>query len=272
MKNKITQEGAAKALRGAASSIRFLAQLGDDYFEGKTLFDVGMNVGHISAYMLQRGAGAVIGYEPHPYAFRAALNIPGLTKIKAALATEIGEIKLTTSTFDAKLGYYCNASLTTLDKVPSNRVVHRVPTLSFKSELEEFQPTGIKMDIEGAEYELLLNNSLPDYVQWLSMEFHWMKTLGAYLMPRVVRRLAAVGLYPVRLPRIKVISGNQTNSFFGFEMTNFTRTARRSVEHDKLLDALEAAGRRAYRDGFRPRDPLRCRLFETEYGTGKLLP
>lgn len=55
------------------------------------------------------------------------------------------------------------------------RIPVKVPAVNFKNILQEYKPETIKMDIEGAEYELIEKVELPDFVTDIVMEIHFSK-------------------------------------------------------------------------------------------------
>ena len=271
MPYKLNDTGEQKAIRASAPSIRFLKDLNDEFFIGGMIFDIGANVGHVSRYLLERGAGHVVGYEPHPVAFKSCSALhsefnDSYTPIQAAVGNNSGKMFITTSQSDDALGYFCNSILR--KKVRRGLVANEVEVVAFKNEIEKHKPSGIKMDIEGSEFDILLNNEIPDHVKWISLELHGLKDLGAYLMPFVIERLFHCGLAPTKLPTLKAVDDRCTNSFFGSEVVNFTREGSISSESQSMLLMLKGLGRNAYAKGYRPADEFKLALFERYYGDG----
>lgn len=261
----MSTKGDAKAVRGARATLRMMEQFDATDFAEATVLDIGANVGHVARYMIERGAGLVIGYEPHPAARRQIPRLRALKVIPAAVTSTGGggSLFITNSSAEEAMGYYCNSKL----RAAPRGVSHRVRTVAFGTELAQHQPRGVKIDIEGGEYDLLLRTPMPACVEWTFVEFHWMKRLGAYLLPHVVRKMMDAGLVPLALPNIKAdFRTLQSNSFFGFEMANFRRGVTLKRSDAALLKAFERMGVSAYRDGYRPRDPMQRELFELCYG------
>lgn len=255
-------DGKAKALRGAAATIAYLNRFPDQYFTNRVLFDLGLNVGHVAHYMIQRGARSVIGFEPHPSARKQVKRDNKLVVVPSAVMSRAGKMYLSTSKSDDEMDYYCNATLLTQPR----GVSREVEVLSLASQIKAYHPAGLKIDVEGSEYDLLLNTTLPLGVKWLCVEFHWLKTLGAYLLPFVIQKLSNDGFHPDGFPRLKIVNGIQTNSYWGFEVVNFTRGAREESHVAPLMDKLRRCGRTAYKGNYRPKDAVRRELFERCYG------
>lgn len=263
--------GKEKAWRGAVPSIKYLKKFPDSFFKNAVILDLGLNVGHLSRYMLseRNGVKLVIGYEPNPKAFlRVKIlreDFPGrfIAKRAAVLATKRdGDMYLTTSKGDDELGYYNNGIMKPNPRI--NGVSYKVKVLSFAKQLKRYKPNGIKMDIEGSEYDLIFNVKIPSYVKWLSMEVHGLKGLGAYLLPYLIERLALYGLYPAcELPRLRIIDEKHTNSFYGSEVMNFSREKlyEVTVKEKKMLKKLKILGSRVYKSGYRPIDIVKLKLF-----------
>ncbi len=137
--------------------------------KGKTVFDVGANIGAFTVWASNQGASLVVAFEPEPYNFEMLqLNVFELK----SYATH--QIALTT-------GDDNNAELwiAPSGKNPGNssltqrrgRIPVRVSTGNFYYMLEQYRPEIIKMDVEGAEFDLL-EYGLPDYVKQIAMEVH----------------------------------------------------------------------------------------------------
>ena len=134
-------------------------------FKDERVLDIGMNIADSSIYFAMKGAKKVIGVEPIPSAFeRANMNISAskmetiISPINMAVTCKGGpqlelifsESASTVSTVDIK---YNNILDYTTNKI-------KVKTTTLASLLEQFFPEGIdvlKMDCEGCEYDILLN-------------------------------------------------------------------------------------------------------------------
>ncbi len=138
--------------------------------KGKTVFDVGANIGAFTVWASKQGAGLVVAFEPEPYNFEMLQT--NVFKLKGNYATH--KIALTTGD-DSSVELWIAPS----GKNPGNssltprrgRIPVKVSTGNFYYMLEQYRPEVIKMDVEGAEFDLL-EYGLPDYVKQIAMEIH----------------------------------------------------------------------------------------------------
>jgi FkbM family methyltransferase len=142
--------------------------------EGKTVIDVGANIADSTIYFCLKGATRVIGLEPFPYTYAIAKkNIESnnlSTKVSlllAALGPSIESISITpefTSNHESQardFGEGIKIPILTLDEI-----INRYNLSS--------QPTVLKMDCEGCEYESVISAPLNvlrnfDHIQ---IEYH----------------------------------------------------------------------------------------------------
>ncbi len=138
--------------------------------KGKTVFDIGANIGAFTVWALNNEAKLVAAFEPEQNNFEMLqLNVSGragnfgLHKV----ALIIGDDK-DTELWIAPSG-----------KNPGNssiiqrrgRIPVKVKTENFFFVMEQYKPEVIKMDCEGAEFDLL-HYGLPDHVTQIAMELH----------------------------------------------------------------------------------------------------
>tara|TARA_R110000751_G_scaffold56017_2_gene119893 strand:- start:321 stop:965 length:645 start_codon:yes stop_codon:yes gene_type:complete len=137
--------------------------------EGKRVLDVGANIGTFSRMALNKGASFVESYEPDlDNSTLAKLNAPEADIKTAALITgKEKEIALYINPTSKNHGNFSTTEY-------RGREAHMVPAVNFAEVLSEFKPDVIKMDCEGAEYDLL-RNPLPEFVKEISLEIHLMK-------------------------------------------------------------------------------------------------
>ena len=136
-------------------------------FQGRRIMDVGANIGSFSVWACMQGAAEVWAYEPEPTNFdMLKRNTKGLNVecYEAALGLADGTTDLYIVPNRQNLG---SASTTPF----RGRDVTPVDVLSFRAQLAAFKPHGIKMDCEGAEWQLL-TKPLPKYVREVAMELH----------------------------------------------------------------------------------------------------
>lgn len=162
---------------------------------GDTVLDCGANVGVVSA-RLCRSPAHVLAYEPDPFAFERLCarfsETPNITLVNAAVAAQAGSVRLMRAENFDENPEGASVKSTILD---GGRAIERkggidVQCLSFLDILREQasaeRPLAfVKMDIEGAELEILetmLEQDLFGHVRCLVAETHERKF--ANLRPR----------------------------------------------------------------------------------------
>lgn len=115
----------------------------------KIVLDIGGNIGGFARYAALRGAKKVISIEPEESNFKCLQeNTRGLGVIclRGCLDKENGETKIYLST-GINAG---NTSQTSR----RGRFSQTVPKISFTQIMEKYQPESVKIDCEGAEYNI----------------------------------------------------------------------------------------------------------------------
>jgi FkbM family methyltransferase len=140
--------------------------------EGKTVMDIGGNIGAFSKYAVMKGANKVITYEPSAENFTQLLrNISNEKDVIPVYAALVNNDDLQTNFYLtnglAKDGY------STIEFRGRRKVV--TPALNFYKEVEKYRPNSIKMDIEGGEF-YLLNKPLPTCIESIVVEIHFSKS------------------------------------------------------------------------------------------------
>lgn len=143
------------------------------------VMDCGAHVGMFTVACLEQGVASVQCYEPAPKnADRLRINTEpygaqGRVTIKesALVPHKCGPVMLRLSGFDGAHQLQTVADLLQKDDAPRTVSVSTTP---FRPELLAFGPSVLKIDVEGAEYELLdaLQSGDLDSVRWLFVEFH----------------------------------------------------------------------------------------------------
>jgi FkbM family methyltransferase len=262
-----------KAQRGAHETIRLLRRIPAPLMEGAVVLDLGCNEGLVSEWLMQHGRAArVVGYEPHPVAFERAQARgaeAGFTVRPAAVLSAPGTLPLRTTKADAAAGYFCNASLVHGERRGAYAYVD-VPVVALRDVLEDVRPTGLKIDVEGSEWDMLLRTSLTPEVNWICLEIHWLKSVGGYLLPHLVRRMAEQGLGLAVWPmgRKLGLKGEPPAPycFQQFAVMSFIRGALPPQEQIAHLLAIEQAGVRRHAAGPMTRIPDRQELMNLCYG------
>ena len=134
--------------------------------KGKTVMDIGANIGAFSYTALKNGADKVIAFEPdEDNAKLYELNVPKDAKLfRGAVASKTGTAILYVNESGK------NKGLHSLQQI-NGRTQIEVKTYSFRKALEKFRPQILKIDIEGGEYDLELHD-LPEYIEAICMEIH----------------------------------------------------------------------------------------------------
>ena len=145
--------------------------------EGKRVMDVGANIGAFTIRALLEGAEYVVAYEPEASNYEylkknlAPFYDGGRTFVlqNAALTNEPSDTKK--DIWLTGRGTMGSSSMTEF----RGRIPQEVRTINFMSELDALEPDSIKMDCEGSEWELLGDNTLPEYVKDVVAELHFTK-------------------------------------------------------------------------------------------------
>jgi len=137
---------------------------------GKTVLDLGANIGGFARMALQKGAKKVIALEPCPYNFQLLeINAPEAININAAVSEENSK----SITFHYASSKRNSVSSSTKRRRNASGTTISVPGMSFASLLEEYRPEILKIDIEGKEYDILDSiKEIPEFVEIVGIEFH----------------------------------------------------------------------------------------------------
>ncbi len=164
-----------------------------DIRSGDIVLDAGGHIGAFTWFALQRGAALVHSYEPEPGNFvflqRNFVDDERAVLHKLALMRDDGEIDFFLGPTDTS-GYSAF--------VHGKRKLIKVKAVSFQRVLEEVQFNVVKLDIEGAEYEVPLE--FPKSVRSLAIEFHLNKKMWRAFAPLLVEKIEAQGFKPTRAP------------------------------------------------------------------------
>jgi len=153
--------------------------------QDETVLDIGGNIGCYSRYAWEQGARKIYCYEPEESNFNLLRENVSGTSIKIfnqALMSnpESEKVDFFIPKNEKNMG---GCSLT----IQGGRRKVSVKTKRFSDVLEALRPSIIKMDCEGAEYDLLLNTPLPDCVKRVCIELHLGKKEWRYnLAPQVI--------------------------------------------------------------------------------------
>lgn len=176
-----------------------------DLVEGKTVLDIGSNIGAFAYFALQNGAKEVICFEPDPDNIKVWKK-QGLDAklIPRAVASSTG-----TATFYVNKGK--NKGLHSLQPIHGRDEIV-VKTASFDKVLSRYKPDCVKIDIEGGEYGLNLEN-FPEFVQAVAIEVHLNHKDNRKLGQALIKSLKSQ--FPHVLSNTKVTEKNWTTLFIG---------------------------------------------------------
>lgn len=135
---------------------------------GDICLDLGAHIGIFTGMALQAGALAVKAIEAdaeNADLFRRNISDPRVSFVEAAVAGEEGEAQFYINPGKGK----CMHSL--VDRRGRHSVT--VKTTTIEKLCEDFEPTFLKIDIEGGEYMLNLPYSIPKSVDRMFLEFHF---------------------------------------------------------------------------------------------------
>ena len=139
-------------------------------FKDKVVLDIGGCAGSFSKLAYDNGAKQIITVEPHPINLEVLKrNCPFSTIIEAAVVPEDFEGDSITF-YEAKTGNLTIGS-TAIPKKANTRNEIIVNVVKLQELLEKYKPQVIKMDIEGAEFDVL-NGPFPNHVEEFVAEFH----------------------------------------------------------------------------------------------------
>lgn len=141
--------------------------------KGDIAMDCGACVGSWSIAFLKEGGSHVVAYEPEPKNFqKLSLNLLEFGKRACPIMAAL--IGRTCSTVSLAVGSFsvANTIAPRGDQADKKKIV--VKALNFREELLRIRPTVVKIDVEGAEYEMFSTLRSGDLsgVRSLFIEFH----------------------------------------------------------------------------------------------------
>ena len=164
---------------------------------GDVILDIGACFGAFTAWAERLGA-RVIAIEPMEENYDLLCkNAPEATCIRAAVVKKTPPVEVLLYLSNTKsMGSH------TLKPTRGRRSVH-VPAVTLSGLLDKYKPNKLKVDCEGAEYELFLDYHLPRFVRGIVLEYHlnkrWTDRPNATQMHG---ELLSQGFTPMVNPRI----------------------------------------------------------------------
>lgn len=133
--------------------------------------DLGGNIGTFTCLAASKEC-SVITFEPEPDNFKLLTENVELNKSKNVTLYQEGVVAGSDGILDL---YVCKGNYNkyrhTIHKVRGRQTI-TIQVKNFKSILEKFKPTGVKIDIEGAEIEILESmKEWPDFVTHIVFEY-----------------------------------------------------------------------------------------------------
>lgn len=185
------------------------------FYENSTIIDIGAHYGYFALFAAINCApeSRIYSFEPSPQNFKTFLqNIPSdrFPQIK------VRQLAIAGSSGEAPLygGHSFNHSLISSEKNKS--VIATTPTLSLSDLLNELhlvQVDFLKIDCEGAEYDILLNTSAEVLrkCKVISLEFHDLREQG-YTPQQLVQHLETSG-FSIALYAFSADYGGKNKNF-----------------------------------------------------------
>ena len=155
--------------------------------EGDSWLDIGGNIGAFAVFAASKGA-AVVSYEPEPDNFELLLE-----NMSRNGGAAVGVDKAVVQRSGKKVPLYLckgdrNKYRHTLFQIRGRESIE-VETIGFDEILKQEKPNGVKMDIEGAEIEILSYDHDWSGVDKLVFEYHFDRNRSVEYFYSIVRRL-----------------------------------------------------------------------------------
>ena len=141
-------------------------------FEGRTVMDVGANIGSFVHLAGTQGAKMIWAYEPMPPTFDLlAANVSKMANDTCNF--ECNKVALTGGQ-KPRVNFYLSKTYPSCHTtVPvRGREQISVDARNFWDTLHQNRPQILKVDIEGGEYDFMFEEKLPPYVEQLAIELH----------------------------------------------------------------------------------------------------
>lgn len=176
-----------------------------DYFtnyKGSVVVDLGAHKGYFTAYALANGADAVFAFEPEDRNFEALTTTANSFK---ASSCEVFLYKVAVSVVEGEIDFFITQESRShsIYRRPDRQVFEKkkVPVTCFDYVISKAKTFAgpdraviVKMDIEGAEKDILLKTSLNVFldINEMFVEFHH-RYMG-YFLNQLIQKLEASGL------------------------------------------------------------------------------
>ena len=152
----------------------------DSFIASDVVIDIGANAGYFSKLCIDRGCKNILAFEPEPE--NLELLKQNLSRYDGCHIYDLAVWKCSGTTLDFyALPRRANTGLGGFYKNPlatdNDHAVIKVPTISLDDILKNIERVSVlKIDVEGAEYEILANSSLLGRVDTIVGEYHHDRT------------------------------------------------------------------------------------------------
>lgn len=149
----------------------------------KIVLDLGAHIGGFTKIALDQGVKGIVAFEPDLFNFEV-LNVNIQNKKAKLLRAAV------ISGDDPSVTLYCNGSKRSSTSASLNKLrgavsEQKVKAIKFDKIIKKLKPQIIKMDIEGGEYDLLLDYTLPEFVEEVIVEMHGFRKAQKPLMEKL---------------------------------------------------------------------------------------
>lgn len=182
----------------------------DDLPHDITVLDLGAHIGGFVCWVAYNyDVGKIVAVEPFPDNFKLLKRNKQtiiMTEVVLIQAAVVSDPKVkTVDLYVANKRSHGRHSI----RPTRGRDAISVAAISFSDLLEMYQPTVVKIDVEGAEYEYKKQlSNLPSFVKRLSIEFHFFKPRDLKSCNRLIKRIVKQGFKVVRKPKFGPKSRN----------------------------------------------------------------
>lgn len=152
-------------------------------FKNRVILDIGAHIGGFTKIALDNGASKVISYEPDCFnfeLFNVNIHSDRCVSHNAAVIAGNNDCVLLYSN-----GSKRSSASSSLNKLRGFVSEQKVEAHNFHKILEKYKPQIIKIDIEGGEYDILLDYDVPNYVEEIVIEMHGFRKSQKPLMKKL---------------------------------------------------------------------------------------